>query len=90
VRPESVENNNTVAMASLGYTSVASAHLQEGIMHPTQRRERLQFETTSQQANAIKKRGEMKERRLVQLMYEKNAIFAHTCLETEVNSCFIL
>ncbi|OQR95696.1 hypothetical protein THRCLA_07645 [Thraustotheca clavata] len=68
VRPESVQNNATVDATALGYTFVASTQLQEGIMTPAQRRERLHFTTASEKATAIQKRGEMKERRLVQLM----------------------
>ncbi|RHY34103.1 hypothetical protein DYB32_001143 [Aphanomyces invadans] len=65
---EAVANNTMVAAARVGYARVASAGLQEGIMTPAQRRERLKLETASQQANALKKKGEMKERRLMQLM----------------------
>ncbi|OQR99033.1 hypothetical protein ACHHYP_07346 [Achlya hypogyna] len=68
IRPESVENNATVAAATLGYTYCASAQLQEGIMTPAQRRERQQFTTASEKATTLQKRAEMKERRLVQLM----------------------
>ncbi|EQC36826.1 hypothetical protein SDRG_05658 [Saprolegnia diclina VS20] len=68
LRPESVQNNATVAAATLGYNHVASATLQEGIMTPAQRRERQQFTTASEKAAALQKRAGMKERRLVQLM----------------------
>ncbi|KAH9092770.1 hypothetical protein Ae201684P_008439 [Aphanomyces euteiches] len=66
---EAVQNNTLVSTAQVGYARNASAGLQEGIMTPAQRRERLQFETTSQNANAIKKKSELKERRLIQLMF---------------------
>ncbi|KAF0701129.1 Aste57867_8352 [Aphanomyces stellatus] len=66
--PESVKNNTIISTAEVGYVRVASAGLQEGIMTPAQRRERLIFETTSERAHALMKRAEMKERRLTQLM----------------------
>ncbi|RHY01386.1 hypothetical protein DYB28_009910 [Aphanomyces astaci] len=66
---EAVDNSTQVATAKVGYARVASAGLQEGIMTPSQRRERLFLDTASQQANAIKKTAEMKERRLTQIIH---------------------
>ncbi|KAF0755146.1 hypothetical protein AaE_005067, partial [Aphanomyces astaci] len=68
---EAVDNSTQVATAKVGYARVASAGLQEGIMTPSQRRERLFLDTASQQANAIKKTAEMKERRLTQIMQHR-------------------
>ncbi|ETV89350.1 hypothetical protein, variant [Aphanomyces astaci] len=68
---EALDNSTQVATAKVGYARVASAGLQEGIMTPSQRRERLFLDTASQQANAVKKTAEMKERRLTQIMQHR-------------------
>lgn len=47
----------------------SSVLLQEGIMTPQQRRERLHFETNYHQARGAMKQAEGKERRLHQLVY---------------------